>query len=302
MTSRALAVIMLISLVFPAAAEEAYPGQNNLAAGLACYRNLNYDCALARLETALSEFSPEKDEHYLQHVSEARLVLAMIHVARDNLNKAEQEFKTLLVLIPDYKLPKGDHPPKVRYIFDRAKKSASRPKIKKPEPKPEPKIEPEPAPEPEPEPAHPWSLSAAARLVALLGEDADKAQSGPGAALALGFATSNWLTLQVAFAYSYHAAVQDDPALQTMSIMMDGLVKLDLSAVELRLGGGVGVLAMGTRDRYDHWGFTLQATTAVAWPASGSWALVLALHPSVLVTAGGTSFFLPAGLSGEIRW
>jgi tetratricopeptide (TPR) repeat protein len=267
---------LLISLAFPAAAEEAYPGQNNLAAGLTCYRNLDYDCALARLETALSEFSPEKDDHYLQHVSEARLVLAMIHVARDNLDKAEQEFKTLLVLIPDYALPKGDHPPKVRYIFDRAKKSVEKKPIKKP-PKPPKKVVPVPAPVPVPEVEHPWSLSAAARFVALFGDDADQASSGPGAALAVGFATSDWLTLQVAFAYSHHSAVEEDTALQT-------------------------VLAMGTQDRYDHWGFTLQATTAVAWPASGSWALVLGLHPSVLVTAGGSSFFLPAGLSGEIRW
>jgi hypothetical protein len=298
LTSRILTVILLISLAFQAAAEEAYPGQNNLAAGLACYRNLDYDCALARLETALSEFSPEKDDHYLQHVSEARLVLAMIHVARDNLNKAEQEFKTLLVLIPDYTLPKGDHPPKVRYIFDRAKKSVEK-KPKKPPPKPKPK---KIVPVPAPEPTHHWSLSATARLVALFGEDADKASSGPGAALALGFATSDWLTLQVAFAYSHHSAVEEDTALQTMALAMDGLVTIDLLPLQLRLGGGVGVLAMGTDDRYDHWGFTLQATVAVAWPASGSWALVLDLHPAVLVAAGGSSFFLPAGLSGEIRW
>ena len=305
MTSRSLLVIFLISCAFPATAQEAYPGQNNLAAGLACYRNLDYDCALARLETALSDFSPEKDDHYLQHVSESRLTLAMIHVARDHLDKAEKEFKTLLVLIPDYELPKGDHPPKVKYIFDRAKKTSSRPRLKNPEPEPEPAPEP---PKKPPEitktlpPPQRWSLSAQARLIALFGDDADKAQSGPGAALALGFATSNWLTLQVAFAYSHHSAVDEDTALQTMSLSMDGLVTIDLLPVELRLGGGVGVLAMGTQDRYDHWGFTLQATVALAWPASGSWALVLGLHPSVLVAAGGSSFFLPAGLSGEIRW
>jgi tetratricopeptide (TPR) repeat protein len=292
----------LIFLAFPATAQEAYPGQNNLAAGLTCYRNLDYDCALARLETALSEFSPEKDDHYLQHISEARLTLAMIYVARDNLDKAEKEFKTLLVLIPDYDLPKGDHPPKVRYIFDRAKKSATRPPIKKPEPEPEPKPVPVPAPVPVPEKPPKWSLSAQARLIALFGEDADKASSGPGAALAFGFSTSDWLTLQIAFAYSHHSAVDEDTALQTMSLSLDGVSRFDFEAIELRLGAGVGVLSMGTQDRYDHWGFTLQATAALAWPASGAWALVMGLHPSLLITAGGTSFFLPAGLSGEVRW
>ena len=304
MIPRTVVVFLLLFTALPAAAEEAYPGQNNLAAGLTCYRNLDYDCALARLETALFEFSPEKDPQYLKHVSEARLVLAMIHVSRDNLDKAETEFKTLLVLIPDYDLPKGDHPPKVRYIFDRAKKSATRPPVKKPEPEPKPKPAPDPVPDPVPVPEKHslYSLSAQARLIALFGDDAEKASSGPGAALAFGFSTSNWLTLQIAFAYSYHFAVDEDTALQTMSLSMEGLVKIDLSAIELRLGGGVGVLSMGTQDRYDHWGFTLQATAALAWPASGSWALVLGLHPSLLVTAGGSSFFLPAGLCGEVRW
>ena len=98
MIPRTFIVFLLFFNALPATAEEAYPGQNNLAAGLTCYRNLDYDCALARLETALSEFSPEKDPQYLGHVSEARLVLAMIHVAQDNLARAENEFKTLLVL------------------------------------------------------------------------------------------------------------------------------------------------------------------------------------------------------------
>lgn len=310
----AIAFVLLAAI--PAAAEEAYPGQNNLAAGLTCYRNLDYDCALARLETALSEFSPEKDRQYLKHVSEARMVLAMIHVSRDNLDKAEAEFKTLLVLIPDYDLPEGDHPPKVRYVFDRAKKSVTRPPLKKPDPDPAaqsttlkvlrvPDLERKPPPpvvkKPAPSPTL-WSLSAEARLIALFGDDADKASSGPGAALAFGFSTSSWLTLQIVFGYSYHSAREEDIALQTMSLSMEGLVKIDLSAIELRLGGGVGVLSMGTEDRYDNRGFTLQAMAALAWPASGSWALVLGLHPSFLITAGGSSFFLPAGLCGELRW
>jgi hypothetical protein len=302
MMSRTFVVILLISWCFSAEAEESYPGQNNLAAGLGCYRNLDYDCALARLETALSEFSPEKDPQYLKHVGEARLVLAMIHVSRDNLDKAESELKTLLLLIPDYELPKGDHPPKVRYIFDRAKKSATRPPVIKIVPVPEKKTPPPKIVKPAPPPFPLWSLSAEARLVALFGDDADKASSGPGAALAFGFSASNWLTLHIAFGYSHHSAVEEDTALQTMSLSMEGLLNIDVSPVGLRLGGGVGVLSMGTQDRYDHWGLTLQATAAGAWPASGSWALVLGLHPSLLIAAGGSSFFLPAGLRGEVRW
>lgn len=304
MNSRVLVVWLLLSGALPAAAGEAYPGQKDLAAGLTCYRNLDYDCAVARLETALSEFSPEKDPGFLEHAGEARLVLAMIHVSRDNLDKAETEFKTLLLLIPGYELPGGDHPPKVRYVFDRAKKSALRLPVRKIAPVPK-NAPPPPAtkqPAPPPPPLSPWSLSTQARLVALFGDDAEKASSGPGAALVLGFSTSNWLALHIAFAYSRHSAAGEDAALQTMSVFMEGLAGVDLSGFELRLGGGVGVLSMGTRDRYDHWGLTLQATAALAWPASGSWALVLGLHPSLLVTAGGSSFFLPAGLGGELRW
>ena len=65
---------------------------------------------------------------------------------------------------------------------------------------------------------------------------------------------------------------------------------------------GAGALAMGTRDRYDHWGFSLGILTALAWPADGNWSLLVSVLPSVVITSGGSSFYLPVGLSGELRW
>jgi hypothetical protein len=301
----------------PALAQEAYPGQNNLAAGLTCYRNLDMRCAKARLETALAEFSPEKDKEYLSHVREARLILAMIMVAADELEKAENEFKTILLLEPGFKLPAGDHPPKVLYVLERArediaaqKKKATRPKVikppekkdppvKKPEKKPEPKIE---KPLPAPEQFEMFSLQAEARLVALFGKDADVLTSGPGAALSFAIRTSKWLSLSTTFTYTYHSAGDENPALQVMALSLGGYTGFEIGAFLIRVGGGLGTLAMGTRDRYDHWGFTLGLDAALIWPAKGIWGLSLAIHPALAITADGSSFYLPVGLAGEVRW
>jgi hypothetical protein len=107
--------------------------------------------------------------------------------------------------------------------------------------------------------------------------------------------------MQMAFAYAYHPA-GDDPALQAMSLEAEGLGEFDLSIFRLRLGGGVGVLSMGTEDRYDHWGFLVRATAGIVWPASGSFGVALTLRPSLVITAGGTSFYLPVGIAGEVKW
>ncbi|MBW1872448.1 MAG: hypothetical protein JRJ19_10305, partial [Deltaproteobacteria bacterium] len=253
-----------------AQAQETYPGQNNLAAGLTCYRNLDMSCAKARLEKALAKFSPEQDKEYLSHVREARLMLAMIMVASDELEKAENEFKTILLLDPAFELPSGEHPPKVLYVLKRAKeaiaaqkKKATRPNIvKPPEKKDPPLIKPDKKPEPKIEKPLPaeekfelFSLQAEARLVALFGKDADVLTSGPGAALTFAIRTSKWLSLFTTFAYTYHSAGDDDPALQVMALSLGGSTGFEIGVFIIRVGGSLGTLAMGTQDRYDHWGF-----------------------------------------------
>ena len=306
----ALALAVSVGLV---RAQESYPGQNELAAGVACYRNLDLSCARARLEKALAAFSPEKDENFIAHVSQARQMLALIFVAMDALEKAEREFKTLITLNPDYELPVGEHPPKVEYVFERARKSVAatvqkarrppvaKPPVKKPPEKPE--VRPtktKTTSRKKPQPL--YSLSAGARLVALFGDDADSVESGPGAVMEFGLRTSRWLVLLAGFSYSYHPLVSDSAALQSMSLSLGGQAGFELGLIELRTGIEMGALAMGTRDRYDHWGFLFSLRASVAWPFAKAWALSLSVNPSLVKTAGGMSFFLPVGLCGEFRW
>jgi hypothetical protein len=302
----AVAILTLI-LAAGAAAQESFPGQNNLAAGLTCYRNLDMACARARLEEALALFSPEKDPNYLQHIREARLILAMIHVAADELQKAENEFKKLLLVDPVFELPAGEHPPKVIYVFKRAKAAMMPPVVeKKP---PEKKRDPPPPPK-KPEkrvdekapPTPLWSLSTETRLVALFGDDANAVTSGPGASLAFGIRPADWICLRLDFAYAYHPNSGDGPALQAMTLSTGAYLPFDFLPVQIRIGGLLGALAMGTRDRYDHWGFSIGLLSALAWPAEGSWSLLVSLYPSVVFASGESSFYLPVGFSGELRW
>lgn len=295
-----------------APAGEAFPGQFHLAAGLACHRNLDFDCARNRLEQALEAFSPEADPNYMQHVTTARWVLTQIHVAADDLGKAERELKALLLLDPDFDLPPGDHPPKLRYVFEQAKSEVDA--ARKPDPVPEPDPGPEPDPDlpPDPEPPVaplpapparlPFRLSAGAGLVALFGDDAEAASPGAGALLRFAWDATEVLSIDVSFDYAWHATDERDAPLQHMALALGARTDLDLGPVGLRLGGGLGVLATGTADRYDHWGFTLAGAVGLVWPLAGAWGLVIEVRPSVLVTAGGSSFYLPIGLSGEVRW
>ena len=289
MKTNPVRVLVLLLAAGPAGAQETFPGQNHLAAGLACHRNLDMACARQRLEQALAAFSPERDPGYMQHVRTARMTLAMIHVADDELGKAEQEFKTLFLLDPDVQLPAGDHPPKVRYVFERARAAVFAGR--------------------KPPPARPamsvprrWSLFAEGRWIQLFGDDAEAVGSGPGASAGAGLQLSESLRVQLGFCYAYHPSATDGPALQAMSIEAEVQAVLPLGTFGLRLGGGAGMLAMGTEDRYDTWGLVLRASVALAYPAGAGWALVAALRPSVIVTGEKGSFYLPVGIGGEIRW
>ena len=300
-----------------ATAEEAFAGQLDLAAGLTCHRNLDLACAQERLELALAAFAADADANYMAHVRKARMTLALIHVARDDLMRAEKEFYTLLLLDPAFTLPPGDHPPKLKYVLDQTQRRLEQ----RPEPKPEPKPKPLPKPEPDPpvvtqtpksiDPIQPKASSdknhalwTDLRMVVLLGDDADTASSGIGAGLAWRFWPSESWGLGLRYAYAY-LPLQDesrDTALQSMALGLEGLTRMMVGIAELHLGLGAGAQSMGTRDRYDHWGALIHARIALVWPAEGPWALSIHMEPSLLVGGERPSFFLPMGLSGAWRW
>ena len=155
---------------------------------------------------------------------------------------------------------------------------------------------------PAPKPENRFWMAAAARVVALFGYDAEVASTGPGAGLSFGWLATELLKIELSYDYAYHPRVDGDGALQSMSIGLGGRFDLPAGPFGARLGGGLGVLAMGTGDRYDHWGLTLAASAALVWPPDGALGLALQVQPSLVVTAGGSSFFLPIGLAGEVRW
>ncbi|MBN2493477.1 MAG: hypothetical protein JXR96_02705 [Deltaproteobacteria bacterium] len=306
----------LLAMAAPASAEEAFPGQVDLAAGMACHRNLDMDCARARLESALAAFSPEADPDYMSHVRSARLTLAGIHVAADDLQRAEQEFATLLLLDPDFRLPPGDHPPKLRYVFEQALEGLRASAEKTPHAgqstRPDDAVsgEVEQAPgatgvqtaSPAP-PFRSFCLAVHGRLLVLFGRDADSVASGPGAALAFAWRPIERLELEIAYGYSHHSLASGGAALQTMSLGLGaGYRLLEWGPIGLQLGGSAGALAMGTADRYDHWGLLLAAHARVAWPARGLWGIELRVEPSAIVTADEASFFLTLAAGGVLRW
>ncbi len=333
---RIFGLVLLGLAAGPARAGEAFPGQADLAAGLACLSNLDSDCARSRLEQALSRFSPEADPDFIAHVIEARQRLAVLAVARDDLAEAEAQFVAILAIDDGFSLPDADPPPKVRYVFEQAQKRraarkarATRPPLTPTVPVPDgvtaatipaggsavqtqappavpiPVVEKKPASPAPPQPrARSWRILAGAEGggVFLFGRDAEALAAGPGASLSLGCALPSDLELRIHLAWGRHEASAGDGTLQHLSAVAGGAYLPRLGSVRLRLGAGAGALAAGTRDRYDHWGALLQAETGLSWPASGALALSLSLRPSLFLTTDGASFFLSASAGLEFSW
>lgn len=329
--------LMLLGLAAgPGGAGEAFPGQADLAAGLACLSNLDTDCARSRLEQALSRFSPEADPDFVAHVIEARQRLAVLAVARDDLAEAEAQFSAILAIDSGFSLADADPPPKVRYVFEQAKQKrkrlqarAARPPLATTAPVPDgaaaapphtatPAIEAPPAkatpatvaekkpasfatPQPK---ARSWRILAGAEGggVFLFGRDAEALAAGAGASLSFGCALPSDLQLRIQLAWGRHEDTAKDMALQHLSAVAGGAFAPRLGSMRLRLGASAGALATGVRDRYDHWGALLQAETGLSWPASGSLALSLSLRPSLFLTGDGASFFLSASAGMEFSW
>jgi hypothetical protein len=332
---RALAGLLLLGPLHALAAEpangEQFPGQLELAAGLVCFQNLDLTCARARLEAALQAFCPERDPDFLSHLQAARLRLAEIFAAEDDLDRAEQQFEQLLLICPGFELPAGEHPPKVRYVFEAARQAmvrqteaAQRPDLEpaplsqpvgSPTPEPGPRATP-PSADSGPSPSGPaedgssveaFRLGLSGQGVVLFGEDARAVHAGAGAGLHFAWARplgeDLTLGLEIAYAYAFHASrAEDGPALQSMSLAATGVLELPLGPLGLRLGLGLGAHAMGIRDRYDHWLALLQLRAGLWWPRAGPWSLGLELQPSLLISLTESSFCLPLGLGAEVRW
>lgn len=292
-----------------AQAAEDFPGQAELSAGLACWRNLELDCARRHLELALSRFDPGRDKLYRQHVSTTRYTLAMIHVARDNLAAAEQEFFSLLLLQPDFELPPGDHPPKELYVLDQARKRLNRSRAGQAKPAGRTQAPALPAPT-RPVSARrsagryrPWRAGARADLAILFGRDSETLYHGTSASIFLSHRLFSNLALGLELSYDRHGQRRSASALQQLAAGLTLEISWPLGARwRLDVRTQAGVLAMGTRDRYDHWGARLMAGAVLAWPRGGAWSLGLTLLPALVATADGASFYLVAGLGGEIDW
>lgn len=300
-----LLLVWFVLLDIPASANEAFPGQLELAKGISCYSELDLNESLSHLQKAVANLSPEKDPDYMQHMRTARWIIVLIHVASDDLQRAEKELTTLLLLDPGFELPPGDHPPKVRYVFQQAKekikkKESSTPAIKAPANEHKPKKN--PFIKTAPDSGTRILLGVTGSVVLLFGEDAKAASSGPGMTILFGYRLAPKISATAELEYSYHPTSLTGIALQTAALRIGAEVCVLSKPLDISIGADLGALGMGTQDRYDHWGFNLAGSLTLAWPPSGTWAMIVKLQPSVVITSSNASFYLPVCAGAEARW
>jgi len=308
-------LMVLLLLAQPAPPKEA-PGLVELAAGLGCWDNLDAECAASYLKQALERFDPTRDDKYLQHVTQARWALAQVYLAAEDLSAAEGQLSLLLALNPDFNLPAGEHPPKLIYVFEQArrkalaeKKTASRPPL----PAKEPKL---PAPVPTPaepksqpveisrQPAYPakWFFEARGRADVVFGDDARALWPSGGVELGLGRRMTPVLAGGFVAGWSRHSLRQVQSALQQFALGLFGDFYQRAGAIELvfRLQGAAA--AMGTRDRYDNFAALLDLGLGLLWEITPSFELTTWIAPQAVILAGGVSFRLGLTLGLRLPW
>lgn len=305
-----LLVICAMWVSRPVMAEEPFPGKDEFSKGMACYSELELHEALIHLKKSLAQLSPDKDPDYMQHLRTAKWIMVLIHLASDDLQSAEKELISLFELDPGFELPPGDHPPKVRYVFDRAREKALKKKTRLNKAKSTKEGNPEASAAKEPKSIqHPLSpgdknieLGLSACVFLLFGDDADSVSSGPGMMLTFAYMIIPGLFATADFDYSYHPVYGGAPALQSAALHAGAQYYLLSQPIKINIGLSLGALGMGTQDRYDHWGLDMASSLSVSWPPFAAWALAMELRPSLVITSSNASFYLPISAGVEARW
>lgn len=248
-----------------------------LEAAEACYDALDYQCAEARLDEALSgELADAERERAL-------VLQALVYVAYRDEGGARRAARALYALDPDF-VPDEALPPTLRSIFA--------------------EVRPEEAP---PAPPPRLSLRAHGNTLLLAGRDASRWSRGLGAELDGGLAWASGATLHLTLGISDHLPQQlvDEGMVVTYGGLGGGW---RWPAGPVHLTGGLTVAMAhvsidGAFADEAYWGGWLQIPLGVEYPVWGGLAVSARVSPGLFTTPDGGrlagSWLLPisAGLS-----
>jgi len=260
------------------------PAADTYAAGMACYEQLDYQCAIELLGAAAREQSGGDP---------ARLVdiyrkLADSHLALGRREEAVADFIKLLRLKRDYRIEASGTSPKILDAFGEARERLKREELAR--------LEKKSKPAPPPEPWMEVGFNAGAEF--LFGNDADLLETGAAFDVEASFVLAGPWRVAGGLRYTFHDLAENDSTVHLAGGWAAGGAALELGPLQTQLLLGVGLARFGILDQEGKTGLLLPLRLTVTIPVSGDLNMGLVLASGWLITMESdpkSSFTISAG-------
>ena len=246
------------------------PAADTYAAGLACYEQLDFHCAIELLSAAAREESGGNPARLLDIYRK----LADSHLALGRREEAIADFIELLRRDPDYRIDKSGTSPKILDAFGEA-----RDRLKREE---QVRLEKKAPGRPPPEPWMEVGLSTGAEI--LVGDDSDLLQTGAAFEVEAHFVLTGPWRVGGGLRYSFHDLVENDSSLHLAGGWAAFGAALEFGPVHTQLPAGAGLARFGIPDEEGKTGLLLPLRLIATVPVSGGLNLGLLVAPGWLIT------------------
>lgn len=246
------------------------PAADTYAAGMACYEQLDFPCAIELLGAAARE-EPGGDPARLVDIYRK---LADSHLALGQREEAIADFMQLLRRDPNYQIDRSGISPKILDAIGQARdrlKREERARLEKPAPPPPPA-----------EPRMEVGLSAGTEFLA--GADSDLLETGAAFEIEALFVLAGPWRAGGGLRYSLHDLKNRDFVLHLAGGWAAFGAALGIGPVHIQLLAGAGLARFGIPDQEGKTGLLLPLRFALTVPLSGGLDLGLLVAPGWLIT------------------
>ena len=260
------------------------PAADTYTAGMACYEQLDYQCAIELLGAAARE---ESDGDPARLVDIYRK-LADSHLALGRREEAVADFINLLRLKRDYRIEAAGTSPKILDAFGEARERLKKEELARLEKKSRP-----------PPPPEPWmEVGFCAGAEFLFGNDADLLKTGAAFDVEASFVLAGPWRVGGGLRYTFHDLTENDSTVQLVGGWAAAGAALELGPVHTRLLLGVGLARFGILDQEGKTGLLVPLRVIATIPVSGDLNMGLQVAPGWLITMESdpkSSFTLSVG-------
>ena len=246
------------------------PAADTYAAGVACYEQLDYQCAIELLGAAARE-EPGGNPTRLVDIYRK---LADSHLALGRREEAIADFKNLLRLDRGYRIEASGTSPKILDAFGEARERLKKEELAR--------LEKKALPLPPPEPWMEVGFNAGVEL--LVGQDADLLKTGAAFDVEATFVLTGPWRVGGGLRYTFHDLAENNSTMHLGGGWAAGGAALRVGPVRTQLLAGVGLARFGIPDQEGKTGLLLPLRFTASIPVSGDLNMGLQIAPVWLVT------------------